>query len=54
MKDISITPILAFAGFAISLLSLLLQLHLGGLLAAFILGFAAGATVLYAVLRNRL
>jgi hypothetical protein len=51
MKDISITQILAFAGFAISLLSLLLQLHLGGLLAAFVLGCATGAVLLCAFRR---
>lgn len=53
MKEIPLTPVFAYVGFAISLLSLLLQLHLGGLLAAFIIGFATGATALYAATRRR-
>jgi hypothetical protein len=53
MKDISLTPLFAFMGFAISLVSLLLQLHLGGLLIAFIFGVAVGATALFAALRPR-
>ena len=36
-----------------TLVSLLLQLHLGGLLIAFVFGVAVGATGLFAVLRLR-
>ncbi|HXV04592.1 MAG TPA: hypothetical protein VFP23_01655 [Solirubrobacterales bacterium] len=51
MKENAITHLFSYAGFGVSLLSLLLQLHLGALLTAFILGLATGAIGLYAALR---
>jgi hypothetical protein len=54
MKQLSLTPTFAFSGFVISLISLLLQLHLSGLLIAFILGVVVGAAGLFVALRPRL
>lgn len=50
MKKISGDPNLVCASFAISVLSLILQLNLGGILAAFVLGVVVGAVAFYALI----
>ncbi len=52
MRTIFQLPNLTVASFAIGLLSLLLQFHLGGITAAFIFGIVVGVVGLNLVLRK--